>query len=1653
MRKPRHAFRSIAAILCALLCLFVTGNVWAQVAFLEESTITDEGLYFWYADGSKAFHYNANISPRGDCVSVVNGYIFFGWFKGGMTNRKLMLSRKKIGSGNWVTIEFPHKNTLIQPGNKWGDSHRTISVGVSAVDGTVHIYYDHHNDPLKYIVSKQNKAFAPDNEFNLNAFEDTRGYLAQGQPVTITYPKITHNDVGELMVNYRKGSAVGGNEMVHVYDGLEWTRNKQVTRGGGLPHVPVEERNYAYGVPYFNNGNVYYAWSVRWAAKKDQGILNEGVYLAKCGPTMTSPWEDPNGVQHTLPIQDYSPFLIDLPDSNAGKGSSGGPGLVVSEDGDVHISYNGRGSGSTYQYTYTRKAGETSFTKHQGALRTGLAWGGRFYNVGASTNGNITITSGVPGSVNYTTDLVHSTARNFGVRASYIEDGKLVLIVSENKQADKKDIYCYVFQLPVPAPVVQDIDNGEWDTASSWNPDGIPTSANDCTTDLNLRVSDASSAFDGKSLTLLAGGQLQLRDTANTFVVDDLILNGGEVYAATGNNNTFMLDGNISAVSNSVFRGYWNATGPRNLNILSEISGRAVITSQASDNNSTHTVSIGNSANTFSGTWVSQNGTLEFANAGAVGSADIQVLDHGSLTIMGDWDGGGALTVADAATAGVNLGANDWRVSELTFGAVPVAYGVYTAAELNALGNHLVFTGSGTIAVVDPTIVTMDVLGSPQTWSTANIWDNDQLPAAGLDYFVPDTGNLRSESGTSTFEGDTMTVEAGGKFQFLAKHELDEATTVYNLSATGGTSVKPATLAAGTGTDTTNHLDGTLENDGFTKITGYGDGTGLRNIRISSTIGGDGTLQSTGSSAHPHTCTIVNANNTFAGVWESNIGTLVFPRGSAVGSADITVLNQGKLRIPDDWASHGTLNVADSATAEVDFGFYDWMISNLNFGGASIPGGTYTAAELNAMGTNAVFVGSGSIRVGEPLPPLASELIAGWDTFGGTGAGSSVEASVTATNITASFVTITEQQAWNIVDERGASIDASWGNHPGPPAADTSSADTNNQNLELPNATTGGTVTFTITNNTTNNIELGAFHFDANAFRSKAARTYELSVVAGSDITAGTVYTSAVDAITAGGDDNLAHDDIDISLKDREDHTLEIGESVQFQLTFSGGEGDGSGGHDLWVDNIGVSGAYHPGTVPPVIDLVAGWDTWNSITAPTASYSAANVIASATASAVGNTANWSTTDNGSDPGRGSSDDATWGTFDGNSVPASSVTDVHGANFTLTNAKTDGEVTFTINNTGTEDIVLNKFHFEAVAFRSKAPRTYALNVLTGSDITAGNVFTSSADAISELGGTLSGHNQHEDIDLSLTGLADHTLEAGGTAVFQLAFTGGEGDDSGGHHLFVDNVGISAVGEIGEPEIEVEHEGQSLTDGAATIVYPDLLSPESGPASATLTIRNTGTRALTGLAASFDGANVSDFSASAFSSTTLAVGESLTFDVIFDPANVGLKSAILHIASSDADENPFDVALSGWRIQTTTLDTWASGMGFSDDEALPSTDSDGDQLSLLEEYAYNLNPTLADNALLTPETGTSGLPLIRLVGDRLQVEYLRRRDDPGLTYTVEFGSDLDESSASAFSPATEPETVTNIDEKFERVIINDTATVDSHNRRFGRVRLSY
>lgn len=202
--------------------------------------------------------------------------------------------------------------------------------------------------------------------------------------------------------------------------------------------------------------------------------------------------------------------------------------------------------------------------------------------------------------------------------------------------------------------------------------------------------------------------------------------------------------------------------------------------------------------------------------------------------------------------------------------------------------------------------------------------------------------------------------------------------------------------------------------------------------------------------------------------------------------------------------------------------------------------------------------------------------------------------------------------------------------------------------------------------------------------------------------------------------------------------------------------------------------------------IVAGWDTYTGdgadfpVDAPVV---AEGVTASLVTTGEGR--NWVTIDE-----RGASSDGTWGTSVGPPAADTTVGTSNDQNLELSNAAPGGTITLTISNNSGADIALNAFHMDALAFRPKAARTYTLDVLPGGAITAGNVYTSGAQEIRSQGGLPPDNDQGMDIDHDLTTLADSILDDGGSVEFRLTFSGGAGDGSGGHDLWIDNIAVSS-----------------------------------------------------------------------------------------------------------------------------------------------------------------------------------------------------------------------------------------------------------------------
>lgn len=258
----------------------------------------------------------------------------------------------------------------------------------------------------------------------------------------------------------------------------------------------------------------------------------------------------------------------------------------------------------------------------------------------------------------------------------------------------------------------------------------------------------------------------------------------------------------------------------------------------------------------------------------------------------------------------------------------------------------------------------------------------------------------------------------------------------------------------------------------------------------------------------------------------------------------------------------------------------------------------------------------------------------------------------------------------------------------------------------------------------------------------------------------------------------------------------------------------------------------------------------------------------------------------------------------------------------------------------------------------------------------------------------------------------------------------------------------------PEIQVEQPLTTiLVDDVGTVAYGNV-SLGSSSGAKTFTIKNIGTVSLTGIAVTKDGMHSSDFTLNTNStSTTVTPGNSTTFSVNFAPSAAGPREAALHIGSNDADENPFEIALSGygltvaeaWRLQyfSTTENT-----GDAADNANP----DGDGMVNLLERAFGTNPTVNQSNVVsvTGQVITPGSPTTLLTttqyGVDFQVLYSRRKDylAAGLTYTVQFSADL-----STWVNSTTTPTVVADDGVLQAVTVPYRLFIDGRKARFFRI----
>lgn len=128
------------------------------------------------------------------------------------------------------------------------------------------------------------------------------------------------------------------------------------------------------------------------------------------------------------------------------------------------------------------------------------------------------------------------------------------------------------------------------------------------------------------------------------------------------------------------------------------------------------------------------------------------------------------------------------------------------------------------------------------------------------------------------------------------------------------------------------------------------------------------------------------------------------------------------------------------------------------------------------------------------------------------------------------------------------------------------------------------------------------------------------------------------------------------------------------------------------------------------------------------------------------------------------------------------------------------------------------------------------------------------------------------------------------------------------IFFQGFAVSAPPVTLKPEISLQQpKGSELKDGSAKKSFGTVKVGKT--AAKTFTIRNAGSATLKNLAVSKAGADKADFLITQPGKSSLAPGASTTFKVTFKPRKKGAKAAAIKVSSNDANENPFDVKLSG------------------------------------------------------------------------------------------------------------------------------------------------
>ncbi|GKZ35587.1 hypothetical protein AbraIFM66950_006287 [Aspergillus brasiliensis] len=183
-------------------------------------------------------------------------YVAFYTSRGVADSRRVTIARHDFRdtSSDWQYLTFEDYNQTTD------DGHNTISIGICAGDGTIHVSFDHHCDALKYRISRPGLANDPSElSWTAGNFSPILDHLPGCDGLLdVTYPRFIPTDK-EMYFECRIGN-------LHV----TWTNRHFIEYEGASDSASTAHKAQAGPNGPENNEGLYYAYS------QDNGVTWNG---------------------------------------------------------------------------------------------------------------------------------------------------------------------------------------------------------------------------------------------------------------------------------------------------------------------------------------------------------------------------------------------------------------------------------------------------------------------------------------------------------------------------------------------------------------------------------------------------------------------------------------------------------------------------------------------------------------------------------------------------------------------------------------------------------------------------------------------------------------------------------------------------------------------------------------------------------------------------------------------------------------------------------------------------------------------------------------------------------------------------------------------------------------------------------------------------------------------------------------------------------------------------------------------------------------------------------------------------------------------------------------------------------------------------------